>query len=407
MKSIKTIFIILIFSLYSSFTFAADKNSVSELQLRLDQIISGMGGVVSAQVVSADKYDLLYEFNPKQKMIPASITKLITAAAALHYLGTAHQFSTVIYTDDNNIEDGVINGNLYLKGYGDPDLYSNDIVTLAKYVLAKNIRSITGNIVYDESYLDKQHYGLANILSGDTRSSYWPYVSGINLDKNPKAYDPAATAGNIFMRELTANGVIFNGIVVSGMAPPSAKVITQISHSINDVLSTMNKRSDNHSAITVFKIIGAKHLSPPGSLEKGQQAVVDFLTSMGNPRTIFEVLEGSGLTRYNQVNSDLFVRMLKYMYDDIFTFDIFYNSLAIAGRDGTLSSRMIGTEAEANIHAKTGTLNSVSTLSGYAVSRDHELLIFYLAMNGFGGGNGTVRRKQDQICEVLCQFSRN
>jgi D-alanyl-D-alanine carboxypeptidase/D-alanyl-D-alanine-endopeptidase (penicillin-binding protein 4) len=380
---------------------------VENLQLRLDQIINGSSGIISAQVVSADKYDLLYEYNPKQKMIPASITKLITSAAALHYLGTGYQFRTMIYSDDSDIDDGIINGNLYIKGFGDPDLYSGDMVTLAKYVVAKNIKSITGNIVYDDTYLDNQYYGLANTLSGDTKSNYWPYVSGINLDKNPKGYNPGASAANIFLNELIARGVAFNGIVVSGIAPPSSKMVTQFSHDIADVLTTMNKRSDNHSAITIFKVIGAKHVSPPGTLEKGQQAVINFLTSMGNPRTIFEVLEGSGLTRYNQVNSDLFIRMLKYLYDDIYAFDIFYNSLAIAGRDGTLSSRMIGTEAEANIHAKTGTLNSVSTLSGYAVSRDHELLIFYIAMNGFGGSNSVEKRRQDQICEALCQFSRN
>ncbi len=94
------------------------------------------------------------------------------------------------------------------------------------------------------------------------------------------------------------------------------------------------------------------------------------------------------------------------MYDDTKSFDYFYSTLPIAGKDGTLRNRMIGTEAENNVHAKTGTLNSVSALSGYAVSRDSELLIFYIVMNGFGGGANEVRYKQDQICELLCQFSR-
>lgn len=94
------------------------------------------------------------------------------------------------------------------------------------------------------------------------------------------------------------------------------------------------------------------------------------------------------------------------MYDDVKTFDYFYSSLSIAGTDGTLRNRMIGTEAEKNVHAKTGTLNSVSSLTGYAVSRDNELLIFYIAMNGFGGGANQERYKQDQICNLLCQFTR-
>jgi len=168
----------------------------------------------------------------------------------------------------------------------------------------------------------------------------------------------------------------------------------------------MNKESDNHSAITVFKVIGALKYLPPGTITKGEDAVVSFLTSMGNPRDNFEILEGSGLSRYNSVNSDIYIRLLKYMYDENKTFDYFYSSLAIAGVDGTLRNRMIGTEAEKNVHAKTGTLNSVSALSGYAVTRDNELLIFYITMNGFGSSPNGVKYKQDQICELLCQFSR-
>ncbi len=99
--------------------------------------------------------------------------------------------------------------------------------------------------------------------------------------------------------------------------------------------------------------------------------------------------------------------MLKYMYDDERTFDIFYNSLAIGGVDGTLKDRMIGTESERNVHAKTGTLNGVTTLAGYAISRDSELMIFYIAMNGnFAMTNKVYRKKQDVICDLICRFSR-
>ena len=67
---------------------------------------------------------------------------------------------------------------------------------------------------------------------------------------------------------------------------------------------------------------------------------------------------------------------------------------------------MKGTEAERNVHAKTGTLNYVSTLTGYAITRDGEPLIFYIAMNNFTGDRNVYRKKQDKICEILCKFSR-
>lgn len=385
---------------------AFSKDKIEELAANIDQILSGVNCTVSVQIVSADKYDVLYEHNPREKMIPASITKLITAAVAFQELGISYDFKTVVYTDDSDIKDGVINGNLYLKGYGDPDLNSSDIASLAQIIADKNIKEITGNIIYDESYLDDEHYSLANYYKGDTGGNYWPYVSALNFNKNGGGYDPASSAAAYLSDELKAKNVTVSGIVISGITPQGAKEIGTTFHSFFDVIARMNKESDNHSAITVFKVLGAKYYTPPGSITKGEEAVVNFLTSIGNPRNNFEILEGSGLSRFNSVNSDLYIRLLKYMYDEEKTFDYFYSSLSIAGIDGTLKNRMKGTEAEKNVHAKTGTLNSVSSLTGYAVSRDNELLIFYISMNGFGSSANGERYKQDLICEELCKFSR-
>ncbi|MFZ1323307.1 MAG: D-alanyl-D-alanine carboxypeptidase [Ignavibacteria bacterium] len=383
------------------------KDNLEILKENIDLILTGVSGSVSVQVASADKYDLIYENNPQLKMIPASITKMITAAAALEYLGTGHNFRTVIFSDDSNLSDGIVDGNIYLKGFGDPDLNSSDLNYLAKLFAAKNITQVTGNLVFDESYLDNQYYSISNYYQGDTKSNYWPYVNGLCLNKNSGGTDPSSSAGNILAEALIYENVKLGGIVISGVTPTGAKEIADVSHSMYNVLSHMNKTSDNHSAITLFKVIGAAYDSPPGTIEKGESAVIEFLTSMGNTRSNFEILEGSGLSRYNTVNSDLYIRLLKYMYDDLKGFDYFYNSLAVSGVDGTLRNRMIGTEAESNIHAKTGTLNSVSALSGYAVTRDNELLLFYIVMNGFGGGNNEPRNIQDQVCEQLCMYSRN
>ena len=84
-----------------------------------------------------------------------------------------------------------------------------------------------------------------------------------------------------------------------------------------------------------------------------------------------------------------------------------YPALPIGGVDGTLKDRLENGNVRTNVHAKTGTVTGVSTLAGYAISRDNELLIFFIAMNGFKGANwAPYRDKQDEICEVLCSFSR-
>ena len=177
------------------FTVEVKADNVTELQQRLDEILSQANCQVSAEVVSAGKYDLLYSYNPQNKQIPASVTKIVTAALALTQLGLDYKFKTVVYTDDSNFKDGVINGNIYLKGYGDPDLNSSDIIYLAKQIHEKGIKEITGNIIYDESFFDNQHYTLG--YNNDTDQRYWPYVSALNLDKNYGGYDPAYTAGEL------------------------------------------------------------------------------------------------------------------------------------------------------------------------------------------------------------------
>lgn len=406
-NNVTKLFFILLVIIFSSQNASASttNDKVLELQQQLDQIVAAADCNVSVQIVSASKYDMLYSYNPESKMIPASITKLVTSAIAFKYLGTDYKFKTIVYTD-GTMTDGNIEGNIYLKGFGDPDLNSSDISTLAQRLWDKGIRSVSGSLYYDESFLDNNYYGISNYFKGDTRSQYWPYVGAINLDKNQGGYNPASTAADLLASEIVRLGIVFNGNITSGVTPPSAKELSEVSHGIFDVLSYMNKESDNHSAITVFKVVGAVHGGAPGSLEKGTQSVVELLTSLGQDRSSFEILEGSGLTRQNMVTSDLYMRLLKYMYDDVKNFDFFYQTLAIGGYDGTLRKRMIGSEAERNVHAKTGTLNGVSTLTGYAISRDNELIIFYIAMNGFSGSNTYYKDIQDAICDVICQFSR-
>ncbi len=381
------------------------QDKIDELAGKIDSIclpLKSAGIKVSCKVVHADFNKVLYELDPEMGMIPASITKIVVGVTAYAKLGANYQIPTIIYTDDNNIKDGSIDGNLYIKGYGDPDLNSGDVQVLAEELNKLGIKQITGNIVADESYFDNVYKTLSGVYKGDTGPSYWPYVSALCLDKT---YGAISTA-NLLSGDLSALGINVQGTVIAGTTPGGAKELVQVSHSIYDVLSYMLKESDNHSAITIFKLLGAKYRNQPASLEDAQEVINSFLTELGVDRYSYEILEGSGLTRYNKVNAEMYMKMLKYMYDDRFLFDYFMNSLSIAGKDGTLRKRMIGTEAEGNVYAKTGTINSVSALSGYVIDKDSEILMFYVVMNGFGGNAGEMRAAQDDVCITLAGFSR-
>ena len=381
--------------------------SSTDMKEAIDGVISAAACDVSVAVVSASQYDALYSYEPDAKMIPASITKLITSATALVKLGAGFQFNTIIYTDDFKMKDGVISGNIYIKGYGDPDLKSDDLSQLATEIAKLGIKTIVGNMIYDESYLDDNYRGLKSKFASDTDPQYWPYVSALNIDKNTGVKNPAFYTANIFVNALSDAGIEFKGIIIQGNVPQGAKELARKQRSLISVIKRMNKESDNHSAITLFKVLGAELRSVPGTLENGAEVVTDFLTSIGVSRSEYNIYEGSGLTRYNQVTSNLYIQLLKYFYDRVDDFDTFYNTLPIGGVDGTLKNRMKGTEAEKNVHAKTGTLNRVSSLAGYAVDRDNELIIFYINMNNFTSDAAKQRKRQDQICDYLCRFSRN
>ncbi len=408
MKHIK---IFLLFLLFNSLCFGQkfSETKVNELQQNLDSLLFPVlfdGIKVSCMVMHADYSQVIYEFKPEEMMIPASITKLVTAGCAYYKLGANYNIPTIVYTDDKDIKDGIINGNLYLKGYGDPDLNSGDISYLARNLVEKGIKEITGNIIADETYFDTDYYTLSGNYGGDTGPSYWPYISALSLDKNTGRYDPATSAASLLSVELSAGGVTVQGTVISGSTPKGAKEISQVSHSIYDVISYMCKESDNHSALTMFKLLGAKYKDIPGSIEGGKYVIGQFLSEIGVNRNAYEILEGSGLTRYNRVSAEMYMRLLKYFYDDRFIFDYFMNSLTVAGKDGTLKKRMIGTNAEGNVFAKTGTLNGVSALSGYVIDADSEVLIFYIVMNGFKGNASAMRDVQDLVCMTLADFNR-
>lgn len=405
------IFTLLILTLFCRNVYSQQfsESHIRELQQNIDTVLQSVisnGITVSVKIMHADYNKILYELNPEIKVIPASITKIVTTACAFSKLGQSYNFKTVIYTDDNNINDGVVNGNIYLKGFGDPDLNSSDIEHLAGILVNKNIKEITGNVVADESYFDTDYYTLANYYKGDTGPSYWPYINALPLNKNEGYSNPALSAAELLSTILTSSGVTVSGTSIVGVTPKASKEIAQISHTIYDVIANTNKESNNHSAITIFKLLGAKIKSNPGTIEKGQEAIEQFLTDIGIDRYSYDILEGSGLTRYNKVTAEMYMKVLKYMYDDRFLFDYFLNSLSIAGKDGTLRNRMTGTSAEGNVYGKTGTLNGVSSLTGYVIDKDSEVIMFYIVMNGFGGNSKKMRDIQDEICILLAEFFR-
>ena len=115
--------------------------------------------------------------------------------------------------------------------------------------------------------------------------------------------------------------------------------------------------------------------------------------------------DGSGLSRYNEVSPRCLVRLLTWLCRSPYH-ETFFDSLPIAGVDGTLKNRLKGTAAQANVRAKTGTMAHVSSLSGIVKTRDGETLAFSILMNNHLAAPKACREVQDKIAVLLAEYTR-
>jgi len=217
---------------------------------------------------------------------------------------------------------------------------------------------------------------------------------------------PAWYAAAIFREQLKAVGIEVRGQTILGSVPANAKELARKQSPISGVLTVMNKESDNFAAEMVLRTLAAEIKGIPGTVDKGVQVVREFLSSAGLPAEEFRIYDGSGMSHQNAVTADGLTALLRYMYTRDDLFEAYRMTLPSAGVDGTLRGRMIGTEAEGNLQAKTGSLNGVTSLSGYVTNGDGELIIFSITSADVAASKKLYRSLQDKIGKTLAGFSR-
>ena len=203
------------------------------------------------------------------------------------------------------------------------------------------------------------------------------------------------------------------GIVVStaGFAEcPQLDSLTVVSsiytlkRPIGEVLKQMMKESDNLCAESMFYHLAFQYAQKKyvGS-EDGTDAINSFMKEeLGFNPEHYRIADGSGVSLYNYVSPRLMLEYLKYAYYHPEIFQPFYESLPIAGIDGTLEHRMKKTKAYRKVHAKTGTVTGVSSLAGYAkASNGHQLAFVIINQNVMK--KNKARTFQDKICHFLCE----
>ena len=216
---------------------------------------------------------------------------------------------------------------------------------------------------------------------------------------------PELLAGKLFRKLLVERGVQVAGPVLRGAAPVgAAEVAAHRSPPLGGIVALLNKPSDNLIAEMLLKELGHARTGE-GSAASGGKVVRAWLERLGIDAGGVRVADGSGLSRMDLVTaravSDLLVKADAEPWREVFV-----RSLPIAGVDGTLRARMKGTAAENNVRAKTGTLTSVTALSGYVTTRSGERLVFSILANNYQGpatGPTGSKRTEDAIATALAE----
>ena len=381
-------------SIIPAFTTDSHLSWKENITTRLDGILrSALLETVQTSVMVWDLTDdvPVYQFRERLHLRPASTMKCVTAIATLDKLGADYDFKTNLYytgvIDDST---QVLRGDLYCVGGMDPMLSSSDLTEMVRAVRDLGIKTIEGSVYADLSFKDRDRLG-----KGWCWDDKKPNLSPLLVDgKDEFTYR--------FSRKLEDMGVTLNGSTGERQLPANAQLLTTRTHSIRQVLHRMMKVSDNLYAESMFYQLAANGGTRWASAKTARQYENDLFSRIGlNPRD-YNVADGSGLSLYNYVTTELEVKLLRYVYQHPDIYEAYLEAQPIAGVDGTLRSRMRGTAAAGNVKAKTGTVKGVSSLAGYLTASNGHLLCFSIINNG-GLSNGPMRNFQNKICVALCQ----
>lgn len=410
---------------------------------------------------------VLLDLNSTQKKIPASITKIATAAAAFHYYPPGSKFKTQLWTK-GKIHHGVLKGDLYLKGGGDPSFVSENMWVLVNNFTRTGVSKIEGSIIVDDTLFDSVRYDTsredirvdraydapvgamsfnwnsiniyvrpgsmkdkANVYL-DPQNEYTKLVNKTKTvagqqnniiverkDGKDKKTDEVIVSGTIGERSkeqtiyknitrpdwwsgyhlksfLAQRNIFITGEVKTGVLPTESELVAEAeSKPIEMIIADMNKFSNNYVAEMICKNIALSQ-GKLATLSNGMELIRSYIDGLGLDRNQYVLLNPSGLTRENQMSSFFLWKILSSVKKNFQIYPEFLSSLPIAGVDGTLKKRLNGTKGERWVRGKTGQLNGVYSLAGFAGKPDGKVVTFVFIYNGSKDGV-IVRNYFDQV----------
>jgi len=422
---------------------------------------------IGLKVIDLSTKKVIVSYNENQSLTPASNLKLVTTATALEMLGSRFYFETPLLYD-GFIQNDTLQGNLYIKGSGDPTLGSEFNPDDKEYFLKEwlsainraGIRNVTGNIialdqlfgyegvspkwlwedagnyyapgvygisVFDDMYrvylqsfapdsLTKILYTEPKInslqLTNEIKASDDPsdnsWVSGLPFSNAMRLYgtipanrssfavkgaipDPGLFLANYFSDYLQKNGITIEGKASTYRLNPvtlNETKILSVTRSVDlaSIIQTTNVESNNQYAEHLYKVVTVLD-----SVD-----IPKYWRNKGLDSDALFMYDGSGTSPQDAVSTGFLIDLLTYMYKHSENSDAFYQSLPVAGRNGTVASLLKNTPLAGKARLKSGSLSNVQSFSGYIESNGKHYAVS-LIINNFTGKRTELRKEIEQL----------
>lgn len=357
----------------------------------VERFVSSRGiapGSVAVLITNVADGHVIASHNPGRPLIPASITKAVTTATLLEHASIDRRLPTELIAT-GPVDGGVLEGNLIVRGSGDPSLNSTEgpytpdfIEECIAAMRSHGIDSVAGRIVADETIFPSPSTP-PSWDPADLRHSYGAGCFGINFENNStgrrSVSHPASVLQTRLLQAMQRAGI---GLGNNSMRQGEEHSLhTHLSAPLDEIMRSCMVRSDNLYAEAMLRLY-ALESTGKGATAAGAESERNYWQGRGAGAEGVHIVDGSGLSRQNRLTAKFLTDVLLAMHNNANYASFF----PLAGQEGTLKSFLRDTPLDSYIALKTGSMNGIQCYAGYKLDDDyaptHTVVIIINDMKG-------------------------